>query len=415
MVVRYTSTARILHWLVAGLIVLQFILANLAERADDAGLAVRQLALLANHKSVGISILALAIFRLAWRLLVSPPELPKTVAHWQLRASQLSHWLLYGLIFLLPISGWLMSSASAYSVSWFNLVPLPDFVAADPELKELFRGIHELLGKALFIIASVHILAALKHQFIDRDGVLTRMSSPLNLGLFVLVIAVGAWTLGRVATSPVSDEVAEPAIIAEPAPYESASPAAVEPGTTLAPVEVVVEPVLPPADLSTWRIDHADSYIQFTGDQAGAEFDGVWPSWSAQLRFAGDRLEDSSFDVSIRTAEVSTGDVDRDTTLADPEWFDVANFPEAHYRASRFTQLADGSFAANGELIIKGVATPVLLNFSVAANGDERVLAGSAELLRLELGLGTGEWEDTTWVGNEVRVNVRVHASVSGL
>jgi cytochrome b561 len=407
MVVRYTSTARILHWLVAGLIVLQFILANLAERADDAGLAVRQLALLANHKSVGISILALAIFRLAWRLLVSPPELPKTVAHWQLRASQLSHWLLYGLIFLQPISGWLMSSASAYSVSWFNLVQLPDFVAADPELKELFRGIHELLGKALFVVASVHILAALKHQFIDRDGVLMRMTSPFNLGLFVLVIAVGAWTLGRVASPGTLEKrptVEEPGRVIE-APDAVAEPI----------VETVAEPVVVLADLPTWRIDHSDSYIKFTGSQAGAEFEGVWPNWSAQLRFAGERLEDSSFDVTIRTTEVSTGDVDRDTTLADPEWFDVANFPEAHYRVSRFTQLGDGSFGANGELIIKGVATPVRLNFSVAANGDERVLLGSAELLRLELGLGTGEWEDTSWVGNEVRVDVRVHASVSGL
>jgi polyisoprenoid-binding protein YceI len=167
------------------------------------------------------------------------------------------------------------------------------------------------------------------------------------------------------------------------------------------------------ADLPTWRIDYDDSYIRFTGDQAGANFDGVWQSWSATMRFDEKRLADSSFDVKIHTAEVSTEDADRDATLADREWFDVAEFPEANYRADQFTQHADGSFSAQGELTIKGVTSPVALHFSVDAKGDDRVLAGSADLLRLDLGVGTGEWEDTSWVGNEVRVNVRIHASVS--
>jgi polyisoprenoid-binding protein YceI len=313
-----------------------------------------------------------------------------------------------------------MSSASAYSVSWFNLVQLPDFVAPDPDLKQTLKGIHELLGKALFVVACVHILAALKHHFIDRDGVLARMSSPLNLGLFVLVIAVGVWALGWVVTSPASREALPPALVEQPPPKESAKSSPVQPepeiSTALpAPMvaETVAEPIVVLADLPTWRIDYDDSYIRFTGDQAGANFDGVWKSWSAELQFDNKRLADSAFDVTIRTAEVSTEDADRDATLADPEWFDVAKFPEANYRASQFTKHADGSFSAQGELTIKGVTSPVALHFSVDANGDDRVLAGSADLLRLDLGVGTGEWADTSWVGNEVRVSVRVHASVS--
>lgn len=390
----YTSAAKILHWLVAALVVLQFVLANLAENADDAGQALRELALLAHHKSVGISILALAVVRLLWRLAMPPPELPPTIPRWQKSVSRISHVLLYGLIFLLPISGWLMSSASAYSVSWFNLVQLPDFVAPDPELKAIFLGIHKVLGKALFAVATLHMLAALKHHFIDKDSVLTRMSSPLSLGLFALVIAIGAATLGKKEAA--IDEVAPVAdLIAE------------------AIVEPVVEPVEQLTDLPIWQIDAASSYIRFTGDQAGASFDGAWQDWSAELRFDSERLEDSSFDVSIRTAAVSTGDADRDATLADPEWFDVVRFPEARYRANRFTPLADGDFTAHGELIVKGVASPVSLNFSVKETGAERLLVGTAGLLRLDLGVGTGEWQDTTWVGNDVQVSVRVQASAS--
>ncbi|MDH4125715.1 MAG: cytochrome b/b6 domain-containing protein [Gammaproteobacteria bacterium] len=399
--------SKILHWLVAGLIVLQFILANLAERAEDAGLDLQQLALLANHKSVGISIFMLALLRLAWRKLAPPPELPASMPHWQMLAARISHYLLYTLIILMPISGWLMSSASAYPVSWFKLLQLPDLVAPDAALKESFRVIHQLLGKLLVILASVHILAALKHHFIDKDAVLRRMTSPISMTLFLVVIAAGAATLGRVGN---------PGAVEKSPAVDEAETVIETPPTVAEPLEEPVpEPVVVRADLPGWQIDHSDSYIHFTASQAGAEFDGAWPNWSAQLRFAGDRLLDSSFDVSIRTAEVSTGDADRDAALADPEWFDAANFPEAYYRASRFTQLEDGSFTADGELFIKGVATPVLFRFSVETNGDDRVLTGSAELLRLELGLGTGEWADTEWVGNEVRVNVRVHASVSGL
>ncbi|MDA1064503.1 MAG: cytochrome b, partial [Proteobacteria bacterium] len=153
---RYHSFSQFLHWAIAGLIVLQFILANLAEGAADSGSALRELALLANHKSVGITVLALVIVRLMWRVKKPPPALPATMDQWQILASHISHWALYGLIILIPVSGWLMSSASAYSVSWFNLFQLPDFVAPDPGLKELFKETHELLGKLLFVVAVVH-------------------------------------------------------------------------------------------------------------------------------------------------------------------------------------------------------------------------------------------------------------------
>jgi len=171
----YTSTAKMLHWLVAGLVVVQFVLANLAERAEDADDAVRELALFANHRSVGITILALVIIRLLWRWRNPAPRLPETMPRWQLTASKISHWSLYGILLVMPISGWLMSSAAEVSVSWFNVVQLPDFVAPNHDLHEIFEEIHELLATLLFVIASLHILAALKHGLFDKDGVLQRM------------------------------------------------------------------------------------------------------------------------------------------------------------------------------------------------------------------------------------------------
>lgn len=161
-----------LHWLVAALIVGQFVL---AEWAEGLPLGIEKLQVLANHKSFGITILALAVLRLVWRLVARPPALPSSVPRWQQRASAATHWALYGLIFALPLSGWAFSSAANFPVSWFNLFELPNLVAPDEQLAEQIEDVHELLGKVLFVLALVHVAAALKHQFMDRDGVLLRM------------------------------------------------------------------------------------------------------------------------------------------------------------------------------------------------------------------------------------------------
>jgi cytochrome b561 len=87
----------------------------------------------------------------------------------------LNHWGLYALLFALPLTGWLMSSAANRPASWFGLVQLPDFIAPDPGLKEAFEEAHELLVNILFVLAGLHVAAALKHQFVDRDGLLFRM------------------------------------------------------------------------------------------------------------------------------------------------------------------------------------------------------------------------------------------------
>lgn len=189
----FAPAAKLLHWTIAGMVVLQFVLARLAENAEDVS-PVRELALLANHKSVGVSILILAIVRLGWRKFQVPPA-PLPMPQWQQQASMISHWLLYGLLFLLPISGWLMTSASAQSVSWFTIIQLPDLVGPDPALEEVLEEVHETFAKILFLLASVHILAALKHSLYDKDGAIGRISSAISIALFFIVIVLGVLTL----------------------------------------------------------------------------------------------------------------------------------------------------------------------------------------------------------------------------
>ena len=402
----YGSTAKILHWAVAGLIVAQYALANLAELAAEAGAQVRQLALLANHKSVGVSILALALVRLAWRVAHRPPPLPAAMPRWQAVASKISHGLLYALLLATPLSGWLMSSASAYSVSWFNLLQLPDFVAPDAELKEVLEGIHEFLALLLAAAAGVHILAAFKHALIDRDGVLRRMTSAVGLGVFAAAVLFGILVLGTAGQGGTAAQGGAAPTAADAALGRPAAESAAVADTPLAMTGV--EDVPP-----RWSIDYGASFIRFTGDQAGAQFQGIWPSWEADIRFSGSNPAASSAVVTIDTGMADTQDAERDATLVGPDWFDADNFPQAQYLASSFSRGEDGAYVAQGELIVKGAAAPAALNFSVQADGARRVLVGEAQLDRIALGLGAGEWLDTSWVGQAVRVDVRVEATVA--
>ena len=168
---RYGSVAQFLHWTVVVLLVIQV---TIGKIADSLPIGFERLVVMSRHKSLGITILAVALVRLAWRLFDAPPRLPP-MPRWQALAAHLSHWALYALLFALPVTGWLMSSAANRPVSWWGLAQLPDFVAPDAGLKETFEAAHEFLVNVLFALVALHVAAACKHQFIDRDGLLMRM------------------------------------------------------------------------------------------------------------------------------------------------------------------------------------------------------------------------------------------------
>jgi cytochrome b561 len=168
---RYGAVAQLFHWAIVALIITQFVLAERAEGLRPAA----KIPVLATHKSVGITILGLALLRLTWRLLNPVPPLPAGAPRWQDRAAHVSHFLLYALLFITPLLGWFMSSARAFSVSWFGLFTLPDFIEPNKATYQTLHAAHEFMAKSLAVIAIVHAAAALKHHFLDRDNVLRRM------------------------------------------------------------------------------------------------------------------------------------------------------------------------------------------------------------------------------------------------
>lgn len=131
------------------------------------------------HKWAGVTILALSTLRLLWRLTHRPPMLPekvlRTMPNWQTRAHHATHFLLYFLFFAVPLLGWAYSSAAGFPIVWFGQLPLPDLLSKNKEIADLIKPLHGYAAWALVALASLHMAAALKHHFVDRDGLLHRM------------------------------------------------------------------------------------------------------------------------------------------------------------------------------------------------------------------------------------------------
>lgn len=169
---RWGSLAQLLHWVVVALILVQYTLGLIA---GDLPLGMKKLATLARHKSFGLTILGLAVLRLLWRWTNPTPPLPNDLKPYERVLAHFTHAALYVLLFAMPLSGWLMSSARGFPVSWFGLVQIPDLVPKSQPLYDALLQTHHLLAWALVAVVVLHVGAALKHHYVLKDDVLRRM------------------------------------------------------------------------------------------------------------------------------------------------------------------------------------------------------------------------------------------------
>ena len=166
----------LLHWILALALVGMF---TMGLYMADLPFSPQRLKLYNWHKWAGITVLTLSTLRLLWRLTHRPPALPEAMSRampqWQHLAHNGTHHLLYALFLVVPLLGWMYSSAAGFPIVLFGVLPLPDLVAKNAELAEALKPWHGYAAYAMAALVVLHVAAALKHQFLDRDGLISRM------------------------------------------------------------------------------------------------------------------------------------------------------------------------------------------------------------------------------------------------
>lgn len=166
---------------------------------------------------------------------------------------------------------------------------------------------------------------------------------------------------------------------------------------------------------TTWTTDAAASRLAFVATQAGGEFEGRFKRFTPVIVFDPVDLAHSRFAVEIDTTTAETGETDRDNILKGKDFFAVTQWPGARFETRAFRAVGPGSFEATGRLTLRDVTRDVRLPFTFKPGADGRtaILAGGTTVQRLDYGVGQGEWTDTQWVGNDVRIRFELHLHIA--
>ncbi|MBD3728221.1 MAG: cytochrome b [Sphingomonadales bacterium] len=169
--IRYNRGARLLHWLIAALVIANLASGLLHDPLED------YVRLMPSHKAIGMSVLALSLARLAWRFTWRAPAYPEAMTAFERGSAKAVHALFYLLMLAMPLTGWIVSSASKYPLDWFGLFDIPKLAVTKGSATYGFgHEAHELLGYLFLALVVLHVAAALRHHFVLRDDILRRMA-----------------------------------------------------------------------------------------------------------------------------------------------------------------------------------------------------------------------------------------------
>lgn len=441
---RYTAVAIVLHWAIAVAILFMIPMGLwMHESAEHGEVSARLFSAYQLHKSIGLTVLALSLVRLGWRLANPPPPMPVHMPGWERFVALATHWAFYALMIGMPLSGWLYVSTGwsihdeaplPVATHWFGLFQVPALFGLNQadlgvreDTAEAALTAHAYLAYAALGLAALHVLAALKHQFFDKDEVLAHMvpglrapneteAAPKNparlavlgagLSFVAVALAAALFSLlsgGSPAASPQAQSSFE--VVETPATTTDA-PATT---TTVAPPAAAGQP-------SAWRVDAARSSIAFAftmddGSGNTSRIDGRFARWNADIRFDPNDLENSAVTVTIQTGSASDGVASHDAYMRDAGWFDVDAHPTATFRSTEFRRRGDG-YEARGELTIKDRERNVRLPFTLTINGDTAVMNGTVAIDREDFDLGK-DVEGSDMISRNVDVTIRVHATRS--
>jgi cytochrome b561/polyisoprenoid-binding protein YceI len=388
----YGTVARSLHWLTALLIIVNFPLGVIADDLpfDTSEALAFKAQLFSVHKTLGVAIFCVALFRILWALTGDKPVSLHPNRRVENFVADVVHWALYLSLVVVPLSGWVHHAAveGFAPILWPLGQGLP-FVPISETVAGIAATAHWLFTKVLLASVALHVLGALKHAIVDGDLTMARMTSgsiagkpmgarqPIAPALVALAIfaagGAGAWALARgAAEAPVAE-----------AP------------TAAAPTETA----------GNWQV--ADGTLTLGVQQMGASVAGSLPVWTAAITF-DEATGTGSVQVDIDTTQVILGSVS--DQAKGPEFFDIATHPTARFTAD--ITPAGEAFEAKGTLSLRGADVPVTLPFTLQITGDTATMAGNLTLDRRDFGMGPSYGDEKT-VGFTVTVDVALTATRS--
>jgi len=396
----YGSVARGLHWLTA-LLILALIPTGIVANGMPAGTSEELLAkaqLFSVHKTLGVVLFAVAVARILWAVTQPRPAALHPDRRWEDFAAKVAHWLLYGSLVLVPLTGWVSHAASEGFAP--ILLPIPQNLPFVPESTDVYRtaaALHIIFERVLVVVLLLHVAAALKHHFWDRDATLARMvtgraglvpvAEPRRSAVPVAV-AVGVW-LAAIGTGAglglFADHRAAPQAVAAEAPSEAPAAAAAT---------------------GNWVVE--DGTLGITVRQLGQEVRGSFARWTADIAFDPDpaAMDPGRVAVEIDIGSLTLGQVTAQALGAD--FFDAATHPVARFEAE-IRRAPDDLYVAEGALTLKGATVPVRLGFALEIDGDVARMTGETQLDRRDFAIGTQMGDEAT-VGFPVDVDVTLTA-----
>ncbi len=387
---RYGSVAQTFHWLTALLILTAMplgLIANGLPFDTDAALAQKAWTF-SLHKTVGVAAFFVGLGRILWALTQTHPKPLHPDRKAETFLAGLVHWLLYGSLVLVPLTGWAHHAATQgfAPILWPFGQGLPG-VPTDPHTAHLFASMHWLFTKLLGLAIVLHIAGALKHAIIDRDGTLGRMlpggkavtvPEPAPKSALPLITAGALWAAaiaGGIALGSGADDA--------------------DLRADLAPVE------------TEWSVK--DGTLGLTITQLGSPVSGAFTDWTAAITFDETAEDDAKGDVTVTIAigSLTLGSVANQAM--GPEFFDTESFATATYSGRIVAE--DGVHFARGTLTIKGIEAPLDFPFDLTIDGDTATMAAEIELDRRTYEIGTVSYKDETSLGFPVAVTVALTAT----
>ncbi len=368
--IRYNDAAVILHWLIALLLIGMLMLGKYTHILEDDD--PQKFVLVQWHKSFGIIALLLIIIRLLWRMSYTPPAHPADAPKWEKFAAKGTHILLYSLMLIMPLSGWLLVSASPLNIDTilFNAIKWPHAPGAqllqEKELGHLFHNIHAYASGALILLVVMHVGAALKHHIINKDDVLRCMTPDWQSRSFKpkLVAALTAIALAAGGLALIAGSKKAPAVV----------------------------------------VTANNSHIGFNTVVAGEATPGQFNESTINFTLDDNDLAASSLNATVKTASVFTENYQVNGSLPAADWLDDEQHPEASFTSKSISKDADG-YRVDGTMTIKGISNSVEFPMTINEQDGKRVASGQFIINRFDYKLGVSEQPDEEYVDADITID----------